>query len=85
MNQPDTVTLSLQTYTELYDFKTTIQLKGLVVETCHQTMYYIGNEAHERLLDDIRDYEFQIQLLQSELAKLKKNRRSWFARLKYPI
>ena len=43
MNQPNTVTLSLQTYTELYDFKATIKSKGMVVDTCRQTSYYIGN------------------------------------------
>jgi len=83
MNQQETVTILLQTYTELYDFKTTIQQKGLVVENCHQTMYYSGSCAHERLIDDIRDYESRIQILESELANTKKKKKSWFARIAY--
>ena len=82
MNQPNTVTLYLETYNALNDFKTTIQSKGLVIETCRQTSYYTANEAHQRLLDDIRDYESRIQILESELVNLQKKRKSWFARLK---
>ena len=85
MNQHETVTIFLQTYTELYDFKTTIQQEGLVVENCHQTMYYSGSYAHDRLIDDIRDYESRIQILESELANLKNKKRSWCARIKYTL